>query len=106
VELTSDQLEFRKEKAVRFTRDVLNDPERTEEIADENLKTTPRGGKSPLVYPGGEGEGGIMATRISLVSLSPSPRFFSAASPRLSGNKIGTVENKGLAEANLVSNPN
>jgi hypothetical protein len=32
------QLESRKEKAVRFTRDVLRDPDRGEEIADESLE--------------------------------------------------------------------
>jgi hypothetical protein len=30
-----DQLQSRKEKAVSFTRDVLGDPDRTEEIAEE-----------------------------------------------------------------------
>jgi len=36
--LTRDQLESRKEKAVRFTRDVLGDPDRADEIADESLE--------------------------------------------------------------------
>jgi len=36
--LTHDQLESRKEKAVRFVRDVLGDPDRADEIADENLE--------------------------------------------------------------------
>jgi len=36
--LTRAQLESRKEKAVRFTRDVLGDPDRAEEIADESLE--------------------------------------------------------------------
>ena len=35
--LTRDQLQSRKEKAVRFTRDVLSDPDRADEIADESL---------------------------------------------------------------------
>ena len=35
--VTRDQLQSRKEQAVRFTRDVLGDPERAEEIADESL---------------------------------------------------------------------
>jgi hypothetical protein len=35
--LTRAQLESRKEKAVRFTRDVLDDPDRADEIADESL---------------------------------------------------------------------
>jgi len=35
-QLTREQVESRKEKAVRFVRDVLNDPERADEIADED----------------------------------------------------------------------
>ena len=35
--LTRDQLQSRKEQAVRFTRDVLGDPDRADEIADESL---------------------------------------------------------------------
>ena len=37
--LTRDQLQARKEKAVRFVRDVLGDPDRAEEIADESLES-------------------------------------------------------------------
>jgi len=37
--LTRDQLEARKGKAVRFVRDVLGDPERADEIADEDLES-------------------------------------------------------------------
>jgi hypothetical protein len=36
--LTRDQLQSRKEKAERFTRDVLDDPDRADEIADESLE--------------------------------------------------------------------
>jgi hypothetical protein len=36
--LTREQLQSRKEQAVRFTRDVLDDPDRAEEIADESLE--------------------------------------------------------------------
>lgn len=36
--LTRRQLESRKEKAVRFTRDVVDDPDRAEEIAGESLE--------------------------------------------------------------------
>jgi len=36
--LTREQLGSRKEKAVRFTRDVLGDPEPAEEVADESLE--------------------------------------------------------------------
>jgi hypothetical protein len=37
--LTRDQLQARKDKAVRFVRDVLHDPDRAEEIADESLES-------------------------------------------------------------------
>jgi hypothetical protein len=37
-QLTRAQLEGRKEKAVRFTRDVLGDPERADEIEAESLE--------------------------------------------------------------------
>jgi hypothetical protein len=37
--LTSDQVESRKEKAVRFTRDVLGDSERADEIEDEDIES-------------------------------------------------------------------
>jgi hypothetical protein len=36
--LTRDQLQSRKEQAVRFTRDVLGDPERADEIAEEGIE--------------------------------------------------------------------
>jgi hypothetical protein len=36
--LTREQLQSRKEKAIRFTRDVLGDPDRADEIADESLE--------------------------------------------------------------------
>jgi hypothetical protein len=36
--LTREQVEGRKEKAVRFVRDVLGDSDRADEIADENLE--------------------------------------------------------------------
>ena len=37
--LTREQAESRKEKAVRFTDDVLGDPDRADEIADESLES-------------------------------------------------------------------
>ncbi len=37
-QLTRQQIQGRKEKAVRFVRDVLGDPERAEEIAEESLE--------------------------------------------------------------------
>jgi len=36
--LTRDQLERRKAQAARFTRDVLDDPDRADEIEDESLE--------------------------------------------------------------------
>jgi hypothetical protein len=36
--LTREQLQSRKDKAVRFVRDVLDDPERASEIEDEDLE--------------------------------------------------------------------
>lgn len=36
--LTREQLQGRKEKAVRFTRDVIGDPERAEEIDRESIE--------------------------------------------------------------------
>jgi hypothetical protein len=38
MELTRDQLQTRKDKAVRFTRNVLDDPDRAQEIAEESLE--------------------------------------------------------------------
>ena len=35
--LTREQIEARKEKAARFVRDVLDDPERAAEIEDESV---------------------------------------------------------------------
>ena len=36
--LTRDQIQSRKDQAVRFTRDVLDDPDRADEIEDESLE--------------------------------------------------------------------
>jgi hypothetical protein len=36
--LTREQLQSRKDKAVRFVRDVMDDPERASEIEDEDLE--------------------------------------------------------------------
>ena len=38
VKLSREQIEARKEKAARFVRDVLDDPDRADEIADESLE--------------------------------------------------------------------
>ena len=37
-ELTREQVQSRKDKAVRFTENVLDDPDRADEIADESLE--------------------------------------------------------------------
>ena len=49
--LTREQLERRKEKAVRFTRDVLEDPDRADEIADEGLEDYAERKKIALANP-------------------------------------------------------
>lgn len=36
--LSREQIQSRKDQAVRFTRDVLHDPDRAEEIAEESLE--------------------------------------------------------------------
>ena len=50
-QLTRDQLESRKEKAVRFVRDVLGDPDRAEEIADESLEDYAQRRKIQITNP-------------------------------------------------------
>jgi len=49
--LTRDQLQRRKEKAVRFTRDVLEDPDRADEIAAESLEDYAERRKISLTNP-------------------------------------------------------
>jgi hypothetical protein len=49
--LTRKQLEGRKEKAVRFVRDVLEDPERADEIEDESLEHYAQRRKISMVNP-------------------------------------------------------
>jgi hypothetical protein len=50
-QLTRAQLEGRKEKAVRFTRDVLGDPERADEIEAESLEDYAERRKVKLLNP-------------------------------------------------------
>jgi len=50
-QLTHDQLQGRKEKAVRFVREVLGDPERAEEIAEESLEDYAQRRKIQLLNP-------------------------------------------------------
>ena len=54
--LTRDQVQSRKEKAVRFTRDVLDDPDRADEIADESSRRDARRRARLVAY--GETESG------------------------------------------------
>jgi len=51
--LTRKQLELRKVKAVRFTRDVLGDEERADEIEDESLEDYAERRHIQLVNPKG-----------------------------------------------------
>jgi len=64
--LSREQLQSRKDKAVRFTRDVLNDPERAEEIADESLEDYAERRKMQIANPCGRRRG-IMATKQELL---------------------------------------
>jgi hypothetical protein len=49
--LTRVQLESRKEKAIRFVRDVLGDSNRAEEIADESLEDYAARRKIQIINP-------------------------------------------------------
>lgn len=49
--LTREQLQARKEKAERFTRDVRDDPDRADEIAGEDLESYAARRKIQLVNP-------------------------------------------------------
>jgi len=51
--LTRQQLEKRKAQAVRFTRDVLDDPDRADEIEDESLEEYAEHRRIKLVNPKG-----------------------------------------------------
>jgi hypothetical protein len=59
MQLTRDQLEARKEKAMRFTRDVLGDPDRAEEIEGESLESYADRRKIQIINP--KRRKGIMA---------------------------------------------
>jgi len=49
--LTRDQLQARKDKAVRFVRDVIGDPDRADEIDDESLEDYAERRKITLTNP-------------------------------------------------------
>src|SRR5215472_6485262 len=51
--LSRDQLQARKDKAVRFVRDVLNDPDRADEIDEESLEDYAERRKIRLTNPSG-----------------------------------------------------
>jgi hypothetical protein len=51
--LTRKQLEARKAKAVRFTHDVLGDPDRADEIEDESLEEYAERRRIQIVNPKG-----------------------------------------------------
>ncbi len=50
-ELTRDQVQSRKDKAVRFVRDVLGDPDRAEEIAEESVEDYAQRRKFTIINP-------------------------------------------------------
>ena len=49
--LTREQVEGRKEKAVRFVRDVLDDPDRADAIADESIEDYAERRKFQIINP-------------------------------------------------------
>jgi len=63
--LTREQLQARKEKAVRFTRDVLGDSDRAEEIEDESLEDYAARRKIAITNPHGK-RASTMATKREL----------------------------------------
>ena len=66
--LTRDQLQSRKEQAVRFVRDVLGDPDRADEIADESLENYAQRRKIQITNPS-KRRNAIMATTKSKADL-------------------------------------
>jgi hypothetical protein len=66
--LTRDQLQSRKEKAVRFTRDVLGDPDRADDIAEESLEDYAERRKIQITNPS-KRKNAIMATTKSKAEL-------------------------------------
>jgi len=64
VQLTREQLQSRKDRAVRFLRDIKDDPERASEVEDEDLESYAQRRKIELInprrkaMPGGNGGNG------------------------------------------------
>ena len=63
--LTRDQLQSRKDQAVRFTQNVLGDPDRADEIEDESLEDYAERRKIQLANSGRR-RNGSMATKQEL----------------------------------------
>ena len=59
--LTRDQIQSRKDQAVRVTRDVLDDPDRADEIEDESLEDYAERRKFTITNPNRTGSTYIMA---------------------------------------------
>ena len=65
MELIREQLQGRKDKAVRFVQNVLQDPDRADEIADESLERYAERRKITLANP--VRRDAIMATKQELL---------------------------------------
>jgi hypothetical protein len=72
--LTREQLQSRKDKAVRFVRDVLDDPDRADEIEDEDLESYAERRKISIIntgrsnYMANGGNGGNGRTKADLLN--------------------------------------
>jgi hypothetical protein len=60
--LTQEQAESRKQRAVRFVRDVLGDPNRADEIEDESLESYAERRGFRIVNPVSRGRTTVMAS--------------------------------------------
>jgi hypothetical protein len=67
-QLTRAQRQSRKEKAVRFVRDILGDPDRAEEISEESAEDYAARRKIQIINPS-RGRNAIMATTKSKAEL-------------------------------------
>jgi hypothetical protein len=85
--LTSEQLEGRKEKAVRFVRDVLGDPDRADEIANESPESYAERRKIQIV----ENPRGDRMQRVRLINpphLSNPRRQITQPNPNLGRSEL------------------
>jgi len=62
-QLSREQLQSRKEKAVRFVHDVLGDPDRAEEIAEESLESYAERRKIQVINPNTRRKGSMATKR-------------------------------------------